>query len=265
MAVDPSRTREGHAQELSGADAGAKTPQLAKSRGNSDVPAQGEPNPPPVQPPPPTAQTHWLFGKDMPVGLTVLLALLGWCAIHAVDTIEDSPTVDYVRSIKRQEGGAYNVTFRVTNVSLKHFFRGVSFYIKDHDGSFTKLNATAIPPAKEVQFGNPEPENISPAINGLVSTCRYFVAQFQPATSWDFSAILNTDSKPDPQLSADFSPLLDNNPYVTVDPVSIRVVRHGIETILVRYKVEILFIAAVIWVVMAVLYILAIENRRRRT
>jgi len=34
----------------------------------------------------------------MPYALAIVLAALGWCRLHAIEAIEDSPTIEYVKT-----------------------------------------------------------------------------------------------------------------------------------------------------------------------
>jgi hypothetical protein len=223
------------------------------------------PPPPPPTPPPQPPSTSWLLAKDMPYALTILLAVLAWCVVHAIDTIEDSPSIEYVKMVKRRDDGAFDVAFRVNNISLKHFFRGVSFYIKAPEGVLSKPNLTAFPPGKEVNGENPDPGDISPpAAHNRRTTCRYFVAQLQPATSWEFKAVLSDTSDPDPKLLVDFA-AIGTNPEVKVEPVGIRLIEQGLETCLVKHKIIILFVASILWFTIVVIYVIYLLSIRKKS
>jgi len=216
-------------------------------------------------PPPPPPGTSWVLAKEMPYALTIVLAALSWCVLRAIDTIEDSPSIEYVKTVESQSqrNGAFDVTFRVSNISLKHLFRGVSFYIHAPDGGLSKPHAIPLPPSKTVEADNaePKPESENVETGGTrVKTYKFYVAQLQPGSSWEFKALLSNTSKPDPQLLVDFSPI-GTNPEAKTEPVSIRLIRQGLETCLVKHKVKILFFASVFWFIVMVVYLLSIRKK----
>ena len=57
-------------------------------------------------PPAPAAQqsrsASWLLAKQTPYALAMVIAALGWCMLHAVEAIEDSPCIEYVKTIKHR-------------------------------------------------------------------------------------------------------------------------------------------------------------------
>jgi len=180
--------------------------------------------------------------------------------VHAVDAIENSPSIEYVKTVQARPDKAFNVVFRVNNISLNHLFRGVSFYIYAPDGTLSVPNLTAIPPAKEVERENPSPNLERDEKEQRGKVCRFYVAQLQPASSWEFKAVLSNTSKPNPVLLVDFSQFLGTK----VPPESIRLIENGLETRLVKYKINILFFACVLWLVIVIAYLVYLYRIRKK-
>ncbi len=200
--------------------------------------------------------SSWLLAKEIPYAMTVIVTALGWCVVHVIGAIEESPSVGYGKKIKPINKDSFEVTFRVTNITRSHFFRRVSFYVSAEDGSWTNEKAIPQPPAKIVEDDNfpPQPEIENKDGKTRVKMVRFYVAQFQPGTSWDFYAILSNVSKPEPQILADFSSP-KNDPRAKVEPASIRLIPNGAETFLVRYQVAILLFAGIAWLIIAIVYV----------
>lgn len=203
---------------------------------------------------------NWLLAKEIPGALTIVLAILAWCLVHAVSTIQDSPSIGYERKVVARNDGSFDVSFRVSNISRNHFFRGVSFYILAPEGSLSTEKPKPLPPAKVAEDDNLPPQ---PQIeNGRVKVVRFYVAQFQPGTSWIFHSVLSKVRKPDPQLLVDFS-LAQTNPMAKVEPASLRLIPNGPETCLVEHYVFILLCAAALWFIIAIVYIWKLFRRAR--
>ncbi len=196
--------------------------------------------------------SSWFLVKEVPYAMTIIITALGWCVVQAIDGIEDSPSIAYGKKVKPISKDSSEVTFRVTNISRNHFFRRVSFYISADDGTWSNWRAIPQPPAKIVEDDNiaPQPETE----NEHVKMVRFYVAQFQPGTSWDFFGILSDVSKPEPQLLADFSSA-NNDPQTKVEPVGIRLIPTGAETFVVQYQVAILLFAGIVWLIIAIVYV----------
>jgi len=43
--------------------------------------------------------------KEMPYALAIVIVALGWCMLHAIEAIEDSLTIEYVKTIKHRPDG----------------------------------------------------------------------------------------------------------------------------------------------------------------
>ena len=41
----------------------------------------------------------------MPYTLAIVIVALSWCMLHAIEAIEDSPTIEYVKTIKHRPDG----------------------------------------------------------------------------------------------------------------------------------------------------------------
>ncbi len=66
--------------------------------------------------------SSWLLAKEIPYAMTVIVTALGWCVVHVIGAIEESPSVGYGKKIKPINKDSFEVTFRVTNITRSHFF-----------------------------------------------------------------------------------------------------------------------------------------------
>jgi hypothetical protein len=151
---------------------------------------------------PPGVTRSWLQAKEIPYALTLMLSALGWCIVHVIDEVQGAPTLAYRQSTGLEKDGSKRTTFEVTNISHKQLFRHVSFYIASEDSrlnwkGYVKCQMEPEPPAKVVVDDN-EPPKIEENVT------RFYVGQFQPATSWKFSVFFPPDKVHPVVLTADF-------------------------------------------------------------
>jgi len=201
----------------------------------------------------------WLRAKEIPYALTLLLALLSWGVVRMIDKIEDSPTLAYSRSVEKlPDDGGWSVKYRIENISRKELFKKVSFYIESSDKQpLTDEQMEPLAPAKQAS-GSPEPSNQESVVG-------FYIAQFQPGTSWDLS--VKTIPKEDPKniaLTVDFSPKpAESETQSGVEPVPLRLVPDGVETFFVRHQVGLLAIASLCWIGLIITYICSVHPSLR--
>jgi hypothetical protein len=212
-------------------------------------------------------RSKWLLVKDVPFALTALIALLVWFANRSIETVEDSPTVEYVQKIKKRPStdDIYDVTFQITNLSLKHLFKAVSFYVAVPTGLLSDPHSFPVAPSKDAQSDNLAPQ-LQPRKEGgkdVPRTCRFYVSQFQPNASWIFKVAVRDGDSPEPRLSFDFSPN-PSNADSRPEPEAIRLKAADLETFLVKHKVKILFFSTSLAFLILLAYLLyAVFTLRR--
>jgi hypothetical protein len=198
---------------------------------------------------------NWLQAKEIPYALTLILSALGWCFVHVIDEVQSAPTLAYCKSTGLEKNGSRRTTFKVTNISHKQLFRHVSFYIAAEDSQvdwkeFVKCRMDPEPPAKVVVDDNQHPKIES-------NITRFYVGQFQPATSWNFSILFPADKVQPVVLTADFS--TPETGQGSVEPMALRLIPAGVESFLVSHQISVLVAAIVVWIVLVVAYLITMK------
>ena len=131
-----------------------------------------------------------LTQTSVPYLVTILMAVVGWATLRAVDAVE-SASVEYC--VHREDGGAH---ISVENLTREKRFRDLRFataFRAGVDGEINKADLEAIPPAFEGDSPGGE-------IGGERRSAEFVIPDLQPGARFEMAVSFTSDEEPDFRL-----------------------------------------------------------------
>jgi hypothetical protein len=166
-----------------------------------------------------------MMGEKAPYIVTVIVGILAWLITHMIDTIKNSPTVEYSTQVERH-GNLTRLRAELTNVTRDKAFARVQARIFFPGGKAKGWSVHPVSPAFE--------GNDAPITEG--ATVSYSFPTIMPGNSIKFEATAVKSGEPELQIWSDVS-----------QPV--RLEEKGLETWLARHEMRTMFGVFVVWLV----------------
>lgn len=179
--------------------------------------------------------------NSVPFLFTVLLSVLAWTTSEIISVLENSPVIEITS--KSYDLSNKKLTYVLTNVSNSILFNNLIFEISgDNAKCVGELNVYHGPP-------NMKGENTKPSECSGGNSAEFAVEEFHPAS---MIRLVGT---------FEFTLNQDNSALYLKSKSAVKVLPSGLQTFLIKNKLEILVSLFTLWFILILTYMFAVKRK----